>query len=115
MLNRIYGLLSKAPFVNFFFQKSLQRRELRRKIKQDSELNIKHLAQNITSGIKSNDNLYKELIVKIHPDKFPEIYKSEATSLSSKLNKARHNYNKLTKLKVEIHDFLEKTEEAINN
>lgn len=68
----------------------------------------KSVAQNIALSISKSKDLYKSLIVKVHPDKFIEEKKEEATELSTRITMAKKNYEELTRLKIEVEQFLNK-------
>ena len=56
---------------------------------------------NVVTSISKAKALYKDLIVKAHPDKHPN--QSElATTLTELINKNRYNYSELQKIKKRI-------------
>ncbi len=56
---------------------------------------------NVVASIGKAKSLYKDLIVKAHPDKHPS--QSElATTLTELINKNRYNYSELLKIKNRI-------------
>ena len=66
----------------------------RKKVKIDEGLNV-------VDGISKAKKLYKELILKSHPDKHPE--KEElAKEFTEQINNNRYNYRELLKLKERI-------------
>ena len=74
-----------SSFVKQFFSKKTHQRE---------ELNV-------INSIAMAKNLYKELVVKAHPDK--HLDKIElAQSLMEQVNNNRYNYSELLKLKEQI-------------
>jgi hypothetical protein len=56
---------------------------------------------NVVASIGKAKSLYKDLIIKAHPDKHPN--QSElATTLTELINKNRYNYSELLKIKKQI-------------
>ena len=56
---------------------------------------------NVVESIGKAKSLYKDLIIKAHPDKHPN--QSElATTLTELINKNRYNYSELMKIKTRI-------------
>ena len=53
---------------------------------------------NVINSIAKAKKLYKELIIKAHPDKHPNNMEL-AQSLTEEINNNRYNYNELLKLK----------------
>lgn len=74
----------------------------------EGKSDYKSVAQNIALSISKSKDLYKSLIVKVHPDKFIEEKKEEATELSTRITMAKKNYEELTRLKIEVEQFLNK-------
>lgn len=62
-----------------------------------------HEELNIVNSIANAKRLYKELIIKSHPDKHPNNVEL-AQSLTERVNNSRYNYNELLELK----DIIEK-------
>jgi hypothetical protein len=56
---------------------------------------------NVVASIGKAKSLYKELIVKAHPDKHPNQLEL-ATTLTELINKNRYNYSELLKIKNRI-------------
>ena len=56
---------------------------------------------NVVASIGKAKSLYKELIVKAHPDKHPKQLEL-ATTLTELINKNRYNYSELLKIKNRI-------------
>lgn len=71
-----------------------------------SKLDYKDESLNVVASIGKAKSLYKELIVKAHPDKHPN--QSElATTLTELINKNRYNYSELLKIKNRIESELQ--------
>lgn len=66
-----------------------------------------HEELNIVNSIANAKQLYKELIVKAHPDKHPNNVEL-AQSLTESINENRYNYNELLKLKSIIENELKR-------
>ena len=64
-----------------------------------------HEELNIVNSIANAKQLYKELIVKAHPDKHPNNVEL-AQSITESINNNRYNYNELLKLKTIIENEL---------
>ena len=59
---------------------------------------IIHEEMNVINSMANAKKLYKELIIRAHPDKHPD--KTElAQSMTERINNNRYNYNELFKLK----------------
>jgi curved DNA-binding protein CbpA len=66
-----------------------------------SKQDYKDESLNVVASIGKAKSLYKDLIVKAHPDKHPN--QSElATTLTELINKNRYNYSELLKIKNRI-------------
>lgn len=66
-----------------------------------SKQDYKDESLNVVASIGKAKSLYKDLIVKAHPDKHPS--QSElATTLTKLINKNRYNYSELLKIKNRI-------------
>jgi hypothetical protein len=66
-----------------------------------SKQDYKDESLNVVASIGKAKSLYKDLIVKAHPDKLPN--QSElATTLTELINKNRYNYSELLKIKNRI-------------
>lgn len=61
---------------------------------------------NVVASIGKAKSLYKELIVKAHPDKHPNQLEL-ATTLTELINKNRYNYSELLKIKNRIESELQ--------
>ena len=64
-----------------------------------------HEELNIVNSIANAKQLYKELIVKAHPDKHPNNVEL-AQSITDSINSNRYNYSELLKLKTIIENEL---------
>jgi hypothetical protein len=104
----IVGLLICSLFFALLFVKALKKNKLRKRVLSEGVSDYKSVAQNIALSISKSKDLYKSLIVKVHPDKFIEEKKEEATELSTRITMAKKNYEELTRLKIEVEQFLNK-------
>ena len=104
----IVGLLICLLFLVLIFIKSFKKNKLRKRVLSEGKSDYKSVAQNIALSISKSKDLYKSLIVKVHPDKFIEEKKEEATELSTRITMAKKNYEELTRLKIEVEQFLNK-------
>ena len=102
----IIGTCLLFIFIILYFQKIKFKRRLRNKVLQDGTSDYKGVAENIALSIAKSRNLYKELIIKVHPDRFLDSKKEIATELSSRITKAKKNYSELLHLKEEVENFL---------
>ena len=100
-----FSLICLLFFV-LFFVKLLKKNRLRKRVLSEGISDYKSVAQNIALSISKSKNLYKSLIIKVHPDKFMDEKKEEATVLSTRITIAKKNYEELTKLKTEVEQFL---------
>lgn len=71
-----------------------------------SKLDYKDESLNVVASIGKAKSLYKELIVKAHPDKHPNQLEL-ATTLTELINKNRYNYSELLKIKNRIESELQ--------
>lgn len=101
---KIFYLLQK---IKDRLSKQSERKKLRKKILLEGD-SYSFTAENITNSISKSKELYKDLIIKVHPDRFEEKYKKEATELSSKITKNKKDYHSLLELKKEVEEFLQK-------
>lgn len=107
MKRKILKIISKVLIIPFFINRILERRRIRKEILKDGNPDFKGTANNIILSMKLSKELHRELITKIHSDKiYDEDKKSKADDLAAKVNLARRNYSELTKLKIEIENFL---------
>lgn len=66
-----------------------------------SKKEYKDESLNVVASIGKAKSIYKDLIIKAHPDKHPN--QSElATTLTELINKNRYNYSELLKIKKRI-------------
>jgi hypothetical protein len=87
-----------------FYLYNVKRRRLRRKILKklkDENNNSGHVA-NILNGITKGKKLYKELATKIHPDRYKEVFKAEATRLNQELTLNKKNFDGMILIKDQI-------------
>lgn len=88
------------------YKKRKSKGKLRKKVLADGDNDYKTRAKNIALGIANGKDLYKELIVKVHPDKFSDDKKGTATLLSQRITDAKRNYNELCKIEEDVIKFL---------
>ena len=108
MKNRIIKVLSVItifPILMNIIIKQRKKSKLRKKILSDGE-SFTETAINITNSIGKSKDLYKKLIVKVHPDRFFGEKKTIANELSAKITKSKKNYKELLELKTQVDDFL---------
>ena len=74
-------------------------RNIKNKVKGEGDIDWK----NIHDSIAKAEKLYKELIIKCHPDRFPldEEKNKIATDITERLGKNKHDYKSLEALKEE--------------
>ena len=94
------------PVVFIAYKKRKAKRDLRRRVLADGNSEYSETARNIALSISKSKQLYKDLIVKVHPDRFQDDRKEKATELSARITKAKRNYDELVGLEVEVKDFL---------
>ena len=80
------------------FQRLLNRIRFKRTIKRNESTNV-------VNGIAKARKLYKELILKVHPDRNQE-QKEIAEELIQRINENKYNYEALLLLKQEIEEKL---------
>jgi hypothetical protein len=103
---KVLSLITVLPFIIQLVIKQRKKSILRKKVLADGTDDYKGAAKNIANSISKSRELYKELIVKIHPDRFLDERKIIATELSAKITKAKRNYDELNMLKIEVETFL---------
>lgn len=89
-----------------FVKRVIRRKRLRRLVLADGNSDYKEVAVNIALSISKSKELYKELITKVHPDRFTDERKEKAAELSSRITKAKKNYHELQLLKNEVESFM---------
>ena len=94
------------PIVLIAYKKIKAKRHLRRRVLADGNSEYSETAKNIALSISKSKQLYKELIVKVHPDRFQDELKERATDLSARITKAKRNYDELITLEIEVKEFL---------
>lgn len=91
-------------------KKRRAKRILKRKILADNDSNYSDTAKNIAMSISKSKILYKNLIAKVHPDKFfhhkDKIKNEKVAELASRITKSKRNYDELRKLEIEVEEFL---------
>jgi hypothetical protein len=104
---RIGSILLVLPFIFQLAAKIKNRRALRKRVLADGNSDYKGTATDIANGINGNTRkLYKELITKIHPDRFLDDKKIIANELSQKITESKHNHSQLVELKNQVDKFL---------
>jgi hypothetical protein len=103
---KVLSIITVLPFIIQLIIKKRKKSILRKKVLADGTDDYIGAAKNIANSISKSRELYKELIVKIHPDRFLDERKIIATELSAKITKAKRNYNELNMLKIEVETFL---------
>jgi hypothetical protein len=73
--------------------------DIKNGVKGEGQINF----DNIIISISQAEKLYKELIIKCHPDRFPldEEKNKIATDITERIGKSRHDYKNLEALKEE--------------
>jgi hypothetical protein len=103
---KIISIITVIPFIIQLIIKQRKKSILRKKVLADGTNDYMGAAKNIANSISKSRELYKELIVKIHPDRFLDERKVVATELSAKITKAKRNFDELSLLKIEVEKFL---------
>lgn len=103
---KIVSIVTVLPVIIQLIIKQRNRSILRKKVLADGIDDYKGTAKNIANSISKSRELYKELIVKVHPDRFQDDRIVIATELTSKITKAKRNYEELTLLKSEVEKFI---------
>ena len=102
----IFFLLS-AIWLLVTSKKRKERKVLKNKILGNRDLNYLDTAKNITMSISKSEALYKDLIAKVHPDKFQNKGNKRANELAARITASRRSYDELCKLEIEVVEFLE--------
>lgn len=99
-------LILFALIVLAFYLATLKKRRRRRKIldKLKHENDSPSHVVNILNGITNGKKLYKNLAAKIHPDRYKEEYKEEATRLNKELTLNKKNYSGMILIKDQIEE-----------
>jgi hypothetical protein len=103
---KILSIITVLPFIIQTIIKKRKKSILRKKVLADGTNDYTSTAKNIANSISKSRELYKELIVKVHPDRFQDERRILATELSAKITKAKRNYDELSLLKIEVATFL---------
>jgi hypothetical protein len=103
---KVVSIITVIPFLVQFFIKQRKKSQLRKRVLKDGTDDYANTAKNIANSISKSRLLYKELIVKIHPDRFLDDRKIIATELSARITKAKRNFDDLEQLKIEVENFL---------
>ena len=105
----IIAIATTVTFALWFattYKKRKAKKELKKRVLMDLDIDSSENAKNIALSISKSKKLYKELIVKVHPDKFLNEQKSEAEELSAKITSAKKNYSQLVELEKTVKYFL---------
>ena len=91
--------------MGYLIYKKVKKNILRKKVLADGTDDYVGTAKNIALSISQSKALYKKLITKVHPDRFPnDIEKQKrAEEISAMLTEAKRNYNRL----IEIEQLIE--------
>ena len=106
----VIGLSIATSFV--MYRRINAKRKLKRRINQQNitdngDINYKEIGKNIGYGMSSKrEELYKRLIIQIHPDRFTDDRKVTATELSQRITEAKHNYSELVEIEKEVSEFI---------
>ncbi len=86
--------------MGYLIYKKVKKNILRKKVLADGTDDYAGTAKNIALSISQSKALYKKLISKVHPDRFPnDIEKQKrAEEISAMLTEAKRNYNKLLEI-----------------
>jgi hypothetical protein len=111
---KIYILFSAVVIYFTYYLLTNKKRKLRkkvkRKLKEEQSTDDSNGFWNMIDGISKGKELYKKLIVRVHPDNpkninFSEEKKLELTSLSQRITQAKRNYKELKLLEIEVEKF----------
>jgi hypothetical protein len=92
--------------IGYLIYKKIKKNKLRKRVLADGTDDYAATAKNIALSISQSKVLYKKLITKVHPDRFPNDLEKQkrAEEISAMLTEAKRNYSKL----VEIEEVIEK-------
>ena len=82
------------------------RKKLKERVLTDGITNYRETTNNLVNSISKSKQLYKQQIVRVHPDKFIDENKIKAEEISSRLTQHKRDYNSLQKIEKEIDEFL---------
>jgi hypothetical protein len=100
-------ILKRILIFPYIIEKIIKRRKLRKELLKDGTSDFEGVAGNIVNSISKSKKLHKELIGKIHADRFTdETLKFKAGEIATRVNLARRDYAELIKLKVEVDNFI---------
>lgn len=103
---KIISVITVIPIIVKFIINRRKKSKLRKLVLEDSSDDYTNTAKNIANSISKSRQLYKELIIKIHPDRFLDDRKVKATELSARITKSKRNFDDLSNLKIEVENFL---------
>jgi hypothetical protein len=109
MINNIKKVLVAAtmiPLLVYLLKKRNKKKALRERILADGEADYRETAKNIAESIAKAKDLYKKLIIKVHPDRFLDQRNEKATAITAQLTQARNDYKELKRIELEIEEFL---------
>jgi len=99
-------LALSIPAIMMLYKRRKAKMKLKKSVLSDNDINYNATAKNIAMSIARSKELYKELIVKVHPDKFLDERKERATELSAKITQAKKNFDELKRIENEVAAFL---------
>jgi len=108
---KVLSIITVIPFLIHFSIKKREKSQLRKRVLLEGTDDYSKTAKNIANSISKSRLLYKELIVKIHPDRFLDDKKLRATELSARITNAKRNFDSLEQLKIEVEIFLNENNE----
>lgn len=99
-IKTIAVILIAVIVTGFFLVKKNKKNKLRKKVLADGD-DYSTTAKNIALSMSKSKELYKSLITKVHPDRFPnDIEKQKkAEQFSAMLTEAKRNYSQLIEIK----------------
>lgn len=103
----IFIITSVAISILFYFlYNKIKRYKIYKKVLEDNNEDYTSTAKNIADSISKARVLYKEYIIKVHPDRFPNdpVKQKRASELSSMLTESKRNYKKLLQISKLIDD-----------
>ncbi len=96
--------------IRFMSNKRRTRKKILSRIKNEENISNDAIFKNIAFGISKGRTLYKELVIKVHPDTYSDELKDEATRLSQEVSKNKRNYSELLNLKEHVENLKSKNE-----
>jgi hypothetical protein len=103
---KILSIVTVFPLLVQLVVRKRKKAILRKKVLAEGIDDYANTAKNIANSISKGRALYKELITKVHPDRFTDERKIIATELSAKITGSKRNFDELTRLKIQVEKFL---------